>query len=412
MKVLVIGREPNLFNEESEAFKRIREYAGLFKELHIVSGEREKREPRRYGNLFLWPAVSRISLLRFWQVLQLGKAIARKYRPQVIDAQDSGEWGLVAYLVARGSRIPLRLQIHTDVFSQYYRRASWKERIRYTLARFLVPRADCIRVVSHRIKQSLWRTKLSTFCGELSSPHSTQKITILPIFTDISKFQNAAKDPQTEERFKDYDFKMIAVGRFVDKEKNFSMLIKIMRDFIKICPKALLVIVGYGPDKKKYLQMVQKYKLKKNVIIDSEGEVKSFLFTPTERTNYVERSEDIIEPWRDDLPTFYKSFDLFLLSSNYEGWGRTVVEAMACGLPVVMTDVGLAGEVLLDGENGYVVPVGDTEAMIRAIKKLYEDPEIRRKFAAVGQSTARSLRPATKEEYLTLYKESISRCSF
>lgn len=391
MRVLVIGREPNLFNEESEAFKRIREYAGLFKELHIVSGERERQKPRQYGNLYLWPAYSVFLPFRLRKSWRLGKEIARKYGIELVDAQDTGEWGLVAFLTARSAKIPLRLQIHTDIFSPFFRKASWKELIRYHLAKFLIPRAKCIRVVSHRIKHSLWRAKLSTVCGELSSPHTfphpqtTQKITVLPIFIDISKFRNAVKDPQTEERFKDYDFKIIAVGRFMDKEKNFSMLIEIMRDFVKICPRALLVLVGDGPDKKNYQLSTINYQLQKNVIIES---------------------------WRSDLSSFYKSFDLFLLSSNYEGWGRTVVEAMASGLPAVMTDVGLAGEVLLDGENGRVVPVRDPKAMLRAIKKLYEDPETRQKFAAAGQSTARSLRPATKEEYLGLYKESVSRCSF
>ena len=62
-----------------------------------------------------------------------------------------------------------------------------------------------------------------------------------------------------------------------------------------------------------------------------------------------------MEPWTDDPFSYYKTADLFLLTSNYEGYGMAVVEAMAAGCPVIMTDVGLAGEVLIDKKDGLVV---------------------------------------------------------
>ncbi len=219
----------------------------------------------------------------------------------------------------------------------------------------------------------------------------------------MKKFLEAKPDPATEARFREHNFKMIAVGRFVDKEKNFSMLIEMMRDFVhpvrnppsfgvaaatlgrlisngvKICPRALLVLVGDGPDKESYKLQAKAYNLENNVII---------------------------EPWRDDLPSFYKSFDLFLLSSNYEGWGRVVIEAMAAGLPVVVTDVGLAGEVVKNGENGIVVPVGNRAAMLHAVTKLFNDNRYRKRLSAAGLETVKNLEPKTKEEYLRKYEAS------
>jgi glycosyltransferase involved in cell wall biosynthesis len=379
-KVLVVGRDPNLLKTDSAVFNRARDYAGLLREYHIVLAGTEKDSPKSFGNLFLWPTGSSSILFAWFDALRLGRKIIKERQIQLIDAQDTGEAGVAAFLLSRVAGIPFRVQIHTDIFSPYYRRASWKERVRYWLAKFLIPRASCVRVVSARIKSSLFQAKPGTCFRP-----SLGRVTILPIFTDTAKFFQAGRDPATDERFRNYDFKMMAVGRFVDKEKNFSMLIEMMRKFVGLCPKALLVLVGDGPDKNNYQSAVSSYQLQKNVII---------------------------EPWRSDLNSFYKSFDLYLLSSNFEGWGRTVVEAMASGLPVVMTDVGLAGEMAKDGLNARVVPVGDSDRFFKAIRELWQDPTSRRRLARAGRKSAKFSRPATKAEYLALYKESFLKCGF
>lgn len=405
MKVLVIGNDPKLFDEKSEAFERVRKYAGLFDELHIVNisfaplcktglhkglhnscassscanqhcaNEVCTSDPLRYGNLFLWPTNSKIAALGWLDAYHLGRKIIKERGIDIIDAQDPGESGLAAWLAARKIKVIFRIQIHTDIFSPWYRRAGWKERGRYWLAKFLIPRADCIRVVSERIRQSLM--------SNVKCPPSN--ISVLPIWTDVSKFSEARSGPATEARFNDYDFKIISVGRLVDKEKNFSMLIDTMRDFVEICPRALLVIVGDGPDGKRYRLQVANYKLESNVII---------------------------EKWRDDLPLFLKSFNLFVLPSNYEGWGRVVIEAMAAGLPIIMTDVGLAGEIVKNGENGVVVPVGDRKSMLKGLIEIYQNTVERRRLAKAGKESLENLYLRTEEEYLRLYRKSYLACGY
>lgn len=77
-----------------------------------------------------------------------------------------------------------------------------------------------------------------------------------------------------------------------------------------------------------------------------------------------------------DNPYAYMSkADVFVLSSAWEGFGNVIVEAMACGTPVVCTDcLGGPAEILKDGEYGPLVPVGDDEAMARAIKDVLVEP--------------------------------------
>ncbi len=128
------------------------------------------------------------------------------------------------------------------------------------------------------------------------------------------------------------------------KEKNIGMAIKAMKGVIKQYPETGLIIVGDGPEKNKL--KAESRKLKANVVFEN---------------------------WTDDLASFYKTADLFLLTSNYEGYGRTVIEAMVANCPVVMTDVGIAGEIIKDGYSGLVVPVGNAKKLEEAILRMAGD---------------------------------------
>lgn len=364
MKVLMLSTDPAIAVEGSDAYKRMQEYAEVFGEIYIVTIH-VSHSTIQNGNLFIYPVLGRFEMYR------RGVKLCRENKFDVITTQSPDEIGLIGYFLSRTFWIPLQLQIHTDIMSPWYRRGSPKEYIRYLLAKFLIPRAQCLRVVGRRILDSI----ISNFQFSISN------ISLLPIYTDVSRFINARRDSKIDERLSGYDFKMISVGRFVDKEKNFTMLIEMMKEFVKICPKALLVLVGSGPDKKNYESRILNYGLEKYVTIESDVQ---------------------------DLPSFLKSFDLFVSSSNYEGWGRAIVEAMAAGLPVVMTDVGLAGEVVRNGENGIVVPVGNQDAMFAACMEMYQEPEKRKKCAENAGGMIQQLK--TKNEYLDEYRDSLRAC--
>ena len=378
LHVFVVGNDDSILDFSSPLFKKVSSYTETLGRITIMCRTRKvvSELPILRGPLTIYAVHAGNPLVFLIRVFVLGRRIIKTdfSGTRVITADNPFEEGLAAWFLARLSRVPLQLQVHTDIMSPFFRSASWKEQIRYRLARFLITQADCIRVVSERIRRSL----MSNIKCQMSN------VFVLPIWTDISKFLNARPQHHIEERFRGYTFKMVAVGRFVDKEKNFSMLIDLMRDFVRVCPEALLVLVGDGPDRENYKLQITNYKLENHVIL--------------EKVSY------------DRLPAYLKVFDLFLLSSNYEGWGRVVVEAMASGLPVVMTDVGLAGEVVRDGENGLVVPVGDKEVFVSALKELLCDAAKRARLKNAAIKTILSASPKTREEYNLLYKESFYRC--
>ncbi len=70
----------------------------------------------------------------------------------------------------------------------------------------------------------------------------------------------------------------------------------------------------------------------------------------------------------------YSAADVFVLATRYEGWANVFLEAMACGLPVVTTDVGGNREVVVDGTLGSSVPFGDRQLLTRALSEALSTP--------------------------------------
>ena len=90
-----------------------------------------------------------------------------------------------------------------------------------------------------------------------------------------------------------------------------------------------------------------------------------------------------------DVPSFLRRLDVFVLPSFSEGVPLTILEAMATGLPVIATSVGGILEVLSNEANALLVPPGDVEALACAIRRLYEQSDLRKKLGIAARETAR-----------------------
>ncbi len=365
--ILSIGTDASIFNRNSSTRRRLAAYAARLGSLHVIglggSGFRPEQVSRR---LLLYPAAGRTLPARIFAAWRIGRTIVRKHRIDLVTVQDPAESGLAGWLLTRASGLPLHIQIHSDFFSPFFRANSWKEYARYRLARFIVPRGDYFRVVSQRIADSL-RSKVKS---------QKSKVTVLPIFVDREKIARGTPSFDLGKKYPEFDFILLMVSR-LNRDKRIDAALGALQELAQEFPKTGLVIVGDGPEHKNL--KLKTYNLKLADHVRFEG-------------------------WQNDLVPYYKGADLYLLTSAFEGYGRTVVEAAAAGVPVVMTDVGVAGEVIRDGETGRVIPVGDKIALLAALADARRNYPAMRHMAERAQREVRHLVPRTWEEYLEEYR--------
>ncbi|HLF23452.1 MAG TPA: glycosyltransferase, partial [Burkholderiales bacterium] len=114
---------------------------------------------------------------------------------------------------------------------------------------------------------------------------------------------------------------------------------------------------------------------------------------------------------RADAPSLMAACDVFVLPSiKREGLSRSLIEAMAYGVPPIVTNCGGSPELVVDGVSGLVVPVRDVGAINRAIRRMYEDPALRRRMGAAARERigSRFKIEDTIQQTLGLYRELVS----
>ena len=122
-------------------------------------------------------------------------------------------------------------------------------------------------------------------------------------------------------------------------------------------------------------------------VIAGEGELRPALERQI-KEHHLEKHV-LLAGFRPDVLSVHKAFDIFVMSSVTEGLGTSLLDAMACGKPVVATTAGGIPEVVADGKTGFLVPPRDHEAMAEAVVRLLNDPALRERLGKAALARVR-----------------------
>ena len=115
-------------------------------------------------------------------------------------------------------------------------------------------------------------------------------------------------------------------------------------------------------------------------------------------------------PPKDAFPGIYLDSDIFVLPTRFESFGYSVLEAMACGLPVVTSDVYAMPEIVEDKKTGYLTPYGDMNALEEKLAELIENASLRKKMGEAGRKRVEEKfsMQVFKKELSKVYREALS----
>ena len=363
--LLAIGNDTTIALPASEVVgdthQRQLAYASILTTYHLITKSPFKRVPsciQLADNFWVYPCgrwnmphYLLTSVLTGWRIVQ-------KHSVQVVSTQDPFLTGLVGYLIARRFGLPLSLQFAADMINNpFWLREKRAYPLLNRLAHWLIPRANSFRVVSEQERQKLIRMGVSP-----------NRIWNLGWITNFSRFLQADGKALRSKLLGSPRQRMVLyVGRLAP-QKDIPTLLHAFALVVSQFSESLLVLAGGGPLESALRRQVA------DMGLDSRVHLAGMI------------------PY-EQIPAYFAAADIFALSSVYEGNARVLAEAAASATPAVSTDVSGARDTIINGETGFIVPVGDYEAMADRLKALLSNSE-----------TATQMGEQARQHILSLYK--------
>ena len=187
----------------------------------------------------------------------------------------------------------------------------------------------------------------------------SNEIDVVPNFIDPARYEAARNGPGARRWGKPGERLLLHISNF-RPVKRVMDVIGIFERLVRKIPSRL-ILVGDGPDRGKVEQYCREHHICGSItFIGSLPLIEEVLV----------------------------GADLFLLPSESESFGLAALEAMSCEVPVITTDAGGLPEVVVNGETGFLCPVGDVEGMAAAALRLLSDEDLRRRFGEAGRRRA------------------------
>ena len=199
---------------------------------------------------------------------------------------------------------------------------------------------------------------------------------------DLTKFSTTKGTVLRKEFGIADDVKIIGNTSAIADHKDYFTFVDAAKQILNSNNGVVFLIIGDGPDKEKIQAYVKKQQLDKKI-----------LFTG----------------FRQDVPAILPELAVFLMTSKTEGLGTSLLDAMACGVPIVTTDAGGIPEIVIAQENGLLCSVGNAEQLAGNTINILENEALRTQLIEGGLKKVQQFsKEVTAEKTFEVYKEVVA----
>lgn len=312
--------------------------------------------------------------LKLWNrllvILHLRRLMIR-LRPDVMHVHSGQAW--YAFIAGIGLRIPYVLEMHYAPGSKQVSRAiDWIEQ--------KAARTPSVLTVVH---SSEVEKRTSSF---LKKPPT--RLFPMPLAINFHHYSRCHVEPPVwRKKFPiSINSSIVFCAARLVPVKNFRIFLDTAKIVTDESPDTIFVIAGSGPE-----------------LADLQDHARHLAISANVHWLGPLHGKELVDA--------YHAADVFLSTSDYEGFGLTLVEAMAAGKPVVSTAVGGTVDIVVDGETGRLCPAGNAESLATAVLELLNDPVKAKAWGQSGQERARTLfdLPAFQEGFQSIYRQTAGR---
>jgi len=282
------------------------------------------------------------------------KTIIKEFKPDIVHTH-AAKAGALGRKAAFDCKVPVVLHtFHGHVFHSYF--GKFKSEVYRRIEKRLASRSSGIIAISDQQKIEL---------SEKFAIADKNKIEVIPLGFDLNQFQDnlEIKRKKTRDNYNlsNDQIAVAIIGRLapIKNHKLFLDTIDIVNR--QTSKKTVFFIVGDGETRKEIEQQIEQIKINQSIDIR-------------------------LTSWIRDIQTFNAGMDIICLTSNNEGTPVSLIEAQACNIPVISTDVGGVKDIVFNNETGFIVPKNNVEKFAEKLLLLIEDKKKREKMSQNGWS--------------------------
>ena len=344
----------------AEDVERMKGYAEQLEDYVVVTNSYKKHGLKRLqlaANFEAIPTNAFTPADSFLRMLAIGWKLLRSRKFSLIQAQDPLVTGLVAVLLGKAFRLPVVSCVYgPNVYDPHWVGSDWIHRVLTPIGRWVLRESQCIQVDGAMTARSL-----------IAAGHPPSQVEVKPMVpANIDHFLAIERSvaPRNVVR-------LLYVGRLCS-QKNLPLLLQVVNTLRQRTTTAFeLVLVGEGASEGELRDLVKRDGLENCVTF--RGAVR-----------------------REQIAAEFAEAEIFVLTSDYEGYPRVLMEAAAAALPIVTTAISGSDEAITEGHSGYIVPVRDADALVQKLTALIDDAAMRHAFGvAARQRICARLDPTT-----------------